>query len=109
MPISTLVDSVMKVAPLVINHQGQFPSVTISFNLAPGAAIGDAVSAIQRVEKELGAPLYRSRGNAQAFGASLKSTPILGEIHATPHIPSDIAVASLAGKCGRNPLIRLTC
>jgi multidrug efflux pump subunit AcrB len=79
-PISTLVDSVVKVAPLVINHQGQFPSVTISFNLAPGAAIGDAVSAIQRVEKELGAPLSLQtsfQGNAQAFGASLSSTPIL--------------------------------
>jgi HAE1 family hydrophobic/amphiphilic exporter-1 len=79
-PISTLVDSVVKVAPLVINHQGQFPSVTISFNLAHGAAIGDAVSAIQRIEKELGAPLSLQtsfQGNAQAFGASLKSTPIL--------------------------------
>ena len=80
MPISTLVNSVVKIAPLVINHQGQFPSVTISFNLAPGAAIGDAVSAIQTVEKELGAPLSLQtsfQGNAQAFGASLKSTPIL--------------------------------
>src|SRR5712671_6236262 len=79
-PISTLVDSVVKVAPLVVNHQGQFPSVTISFNLAPGAVIGDAVNAIQRVEKELGAPLSVQtsfQGNAQAFGASLKSTPIL--------------------------------
>jgi len=37
-PLSTLVDSVVKVAPLVINHTGQFPSVTISFNLAPGTA-----------------------------------------------------------------------
>jgi multidrug efflux pump subunit AcrB len=79
-PISTLVDSVVKVAPLVINHQGQFPSVTISFNLAPGAALGDAVSAIQQAEKELGAPLSLQtsfQGNAQAFGASLNSTPIL--------------------------------
>jgi HAE1 family hydrophobic/amphiphilic exporter-1 len=79
-PISTLVDSVIKVAPLVINHQGQFPSVTISFNLAPGAAIGEAVNAIQRVEKELHPPLSLQtsfQGNAQAFGASLKSTPIL--------------------------------
>jgi hydrophobe/amphiphile efflux-1 (HAE1) family protein len=79
-PISTLVDSVVKVAPLVVNHQGQFPSVTISFNLAPGAAIGEAVSAIQAVEKELHAPLSLQtsfQGNAQAFGASLKSTPIL--------------------------------
>ncbi len=79
-PISTLVDTVVKVAPLVVNHQGQFPSVTISFNLAPGAAIGDAVSAIQQVEKELGAPLSLQtsfQGNAQAFGASLSSTPLL--------------------------------
>ena len=79
-PISTLVDSVVKVAPLVINHQGQFPSVTISFNLAPGAAIGDAVSAIQQVEQELKPPLSLQtsfQGNAQAFGASLSSTPIL--------------------------------
>jgi multidrug efflux pump subunit AcrB len=78
--ISTLVTSVTKVAPLVVNHQGQFPSVTISFNLAAGAALGEAVNAIQRVEKELGAPLSLQtsfQGNAQAFGASLKSTPIL--------------------------------
>jgi len=79
-PISTLVDSVIKVAPLVINHTGQFPSVTISFNLVPGAAIGQAVSDIQAVEKELHPPLSLQtsfQGNAQAFGASLKSTPIL--------------------------------
>jgi hydrophobe/amphiphile efflux-1 (HAE1) family protein len=79
-PLSTLVDSVVKVSPLVVNHQGQFPSVTISFNLAPGAAIGDAVSGIQSVEKELHPPLSLQtsfQGNAQAFGASLKSTPIL--------------------------------
>src|SRR6266699_1944654 len=79
-PLSTLVDSVVKVAPLVVNHQGQFPSVTISFNLAPGTAIGQAVSGIQKAEKELNAPLSLQtsfQGNAQAFGASLKSTPIL--------------------------------
>jgi hydrophobe/amphiphile efflux-1 (HAE1) family protein len=79
-PLSTLVDTVVKVAPLVVNHQGQFPSVTISFNLAPGTAIGTAVSGIQKVEKELHPPLSLQtsfQGNAQAFGASLKSTPIL--------------------------------
>jgi hydrophobe/amphiphile efflux-1 (HAE1) family protein len=79
-PLSTLVDSVVKVAPLVVNHQGQFPSVTISFNLAPDAAIGQAVSGIQAIEKELRPPLSLQtsfQGNAQAFGASLKSTPIL--------------------------------
>jgi hydrophobe/amphiphile efflux-1 (HAE1) family protein len=79
-PLSTLVDSAVKVAPLIVNHQGQFPSVTISFNLAQGTAIGEAVSAIQKVEKQLGAPLSLQtsfQGNAQAFGASLSSTPIL--------------------------------
>jgi multidrug efflux pump subunit AcrB len=79
-PISTLVDTAVKVAPLVVNHTGQFPSVTISFNLAPGFAIGQAVSDIQAVEKALHPPLSLQtsfQGNAQAFGASLKSTPIL--------------------------------
>src|SRR3954447_18380026 len=79
-PLSTLVDSVVKVAPLVINHQGQFPSVTISFNLLPGTAIGQAVGSIQRSEKALGKPLSLQtsfQGNAQAFGDSLSSTPIL--------------------------------
>jgi HAE1 family hydrophobic/amphiphilic exporter-1 len=79
-PLSTLVDSVVKVAPLVVNHQGQFPSVTISFNLAPGAAIGQAVAGIQAIERDLHPPLSLQtsfQGNAQAFGSSLKSTPIL--------------------------------
>jgi hydrophobe/amphiphile efflux-1 (HAE1) family protein len=79
-PLSTLVDSVVKVAPLVVNHQGQFPSVTISYNLTPGTAIGQSVSAIQQVEKELGKPLSLQtsfQGNAQAFQSSLSSTPIL--------------------------------
>jgi HAE1 family hydrophobic/amphiphilic exporter-1 len=79
-PLSTLVESVVKVAPLVVNHQGQFPSVTISFNLLPGTAIGTAVSAIQKIEKDAGKPLSLQtsfQGNAQAFGASLSSTPIL--------------------------------
>jgi hydrophobe/amphiphile efflux-1 (HAE1) family protein len=79
-PISTLVESAVKVSPLVVNHTGQFPSVTISFNLAPGAVIGQAVSDIQAVEKKLHPPLSLQtsfQGNAQAFGASLKSTPLL--------------------------------
>jgi multidrug efflux pump subunit AcrB len=79
-PLATLVDSVLQVSPLVVNHQGQFPSVTLSFNLAPGAAIGQAVSAIQSIEKQLSKPLSLQtsfQGNAQAFTASLSSTPIL--------------------------------
>jgi HAE1 family hydrophobic/amphiphilic exporter-1 len=79
-PLSTLVDSAVKVAPLVVNHQGQFPSVTISFNLLPGTAIGQAVSSIEQIGKDLGKPLSLQtsfQGNAQAFGDSLSSTPIL--------------------------------
>jgi HAE1 family hydrophobic/amphiphilic exporter-1 len=79
-PLSTLVDSVVKVAPLVVNHQGQFPSVTISYNLVPGSSIGEAVTGIQQVEKELHKPLSLQtsfQGNAQAFESSLSSMPIL--------------------------------
>ncbi len=79
-PLRTLIDSGVKVAPVVVNHQGQFPSVTISFNLAPGNSIGQAVSAIQQVEKELGKPASLAtsfQGNAQAFQSSLSSTPLL--------------------------------
>ena len=43
-------------APIVVNHQGLFPSVTISFNLKPGVALGDAVTAIQQIEKDTGKP-----------------------------------------------------
>ena len=57
-PLSTLVNAVEKVAPIVVNHQGQFPSVTISFNLRPGVAIGNAVAAIQQAEKQLGKPAF---------------------------------------------------
>jgi multidrug efflux pump subunit AcrB len=53
-PLSTLVNAVEKVAPIVVNHQGQFPSVTISFNLQPRVAIGNAVAAIQKTEMQLG-------------------------------------------------------
>ena len=67
-------------APLAVNHQSQFPSVTLSFNLAPGVAVGTAVAAIQHATAELHMPDTVSasfQGNAQAFQASLKSTPIL--------------------------------
>jgi hydrophobe/amphiphile efflux-1 (HAE1) family protein len=79
-PLSTLVTATEKVAPLVINHQGQFPSTTISFNLLPGTAIGNAVAAIQQAGKQLGAPASLTtsfQGNAQAFQSSLSSTPLL--------------------------------
>jgi multidrug efflux pump len=79
-PLRTLTNTVTKVAPIQINHQGQFPSVTISFNLAPGATIGQAVNAIDELNKSLGKPLSLAtsfQGNAQAFGTALTSEPIL--------------------------------
>jgi multidrug efflux pump len=66
--------------PLSINHQGQFPVVTASFNLAPGASLGDAVDAIESVKKDLGMPASVQagfQGTAQAFRASLANEPIL--------------------------------
>ncbi|MEY9598239.1 multidrug efflux pump subunit AcrB [Bradyrhizobium japonicum] len=79
-PLSTLVHSVIMPAPILINHQGLFPSVTISFNLRPGVALGDAVTAIQKIEKDTGKPASLStsfQGNAQAFQSSLSGTPLL--------------------------------
>jgi hydrophobe/amphiphile efflux-1 (HAE1) family protein len=79
-PLSTLVTSVIQASPIVINHQGMFPSTTISFNLKPGAALGDAVNAIREFEKQSGKPLSVAtsfQGNAQAFQTSLTSTPVL--------------------------------
>ncbi len=67
-------------APLAINHQGQFPVVTISFNLAPGVSLGEAVRAIERAKAELGLPpgvQAGFQGTARAFRASLVNTPLL--------------------------------
>ena len=79
-PLGTLVKSVVTVSPLIVNHQGQFPSVTFSFNLKPGVSLGQAVSAIQQVEQQLAKPASLAtsfQGNANAFLASLSSAPIL--------------------------------
>jgi hydrophobe/amphiphile efflux-1 (HAE1) family protein len=79
-PLSTLVNSKIEAAPILINHQSMFPSVTISFNLAPGASLGTAVAAIQQVERQTGKPASLAtsfQGNAQAFQSSLSGTPIL--------------------------------
>ncbi len=68
------------VAPITINHQSLFPSVTISFNLAPGYALGDAVAAIQGAERQMNLPpglVTSFQGTAQAFQASLASQPYL--------------------------------
>jgi multidrug efflux pump len=67
-------------APLSVNHQGQFPAVTVSFNLAPGVALGEAVDAVARAEAEMGLPpgvRAGFSGTAQAFSESLANEPIL--------------------------------
>lgn len=67
-------------APLTINHQGQFPVVTVSFNLAPGVSLGEAVEIIDQAKQELGLPrsiVAGFQGTAEAFQASLKNTPLL--------------------------------
>src|SRR3982075_2275996 len=80
-PLSTLVEvDSGKVGPLSIAHQGQFPAVTLSFNLRPGVALGDAVDAISEASREIGMPsgiIGTFQGNAQAFQSSLSSEPAL--------------------------------
>ncbi len=79
-PLSAIAHYEPTTAPLSVNHQGQFPSVTISFNLTPGIALSDAVQAIDRAEQSIGLPttIYGSfSGTAQAFQSSLASEPFL--------------------------------
>ena len=79
-PLSAFTHFVPKVEALSINHQGQFPAVTLSFNLAPGFALGQAVDKIHAMMAQLRVPgtLDGSfQGTAQAFQASLSSTPLL--------------------------------
>ncbi len=79
-PLSEFAKITSTVAPIAVNHQGQFPSVTLSFNLPPNVSIGAAVTAIQQVAKELHLPASIAtsfQGSAQAFQNSLSSTPIL--------------------------------
>ena len=66
--------------PLSISHQGQFPAVTISFNLAQGASLGTATEAIERAQRDMQMPaslIGTFQGNAQAFQASLRTVPML--------------------------------
>jgi multidrug efflux pump subunit AcrB len=80
-PLSTFAKfDTKQVTYLSINHQGQFPAITLSFNLAPGVALGDAVDTIQKITADIRMPATISgtfQGTAQAFQASLKSTPYL--------------------------------
>jgi hydrophobe/amphiphile efflux-1 (HAE1) family protein len=79
-PLGSFAHFARKTEPLMINHQGIFPAVTLSFNLAPGVALGQAVNAIQAMTERLHVPptLNASfQGTAQAFQASLSSMPLL--------------------------------
>ncbi len=79
-PLTTFTQFTPSTTPLAVNHQGQFPSVTVSFNLAEGVALGDAVDAINAAEKDMVLPatIHGSfSGTAQAFQASLANEPIL--------------------------------
>jgi hydrophobe/amphiphile efflux-1 (HAE1) family protein len=80
-PLSTLVNVDSNgVGPLLISHQSQFPAVTITFNLMPGVALGQAVEAVNDASREVGMPaaiIATFQGNAQAFQNSLRSEPAL--------------------------------
>lgn len=79
-PLSAIAHFEPKTAPLAVNHQSQFPSVTVSFNLAPGVSLSDAAARITQMEQQIGMPqsirgMYS--GTLQAFQASLSTEPML--------------------------------
>jgi multidrug efflux pump subunit AcrB len=79
-PLSALVERRRTVRSLTVNHQGQFPAITLSFNLAPEAALGQAVDAINQIKSRLNVPdtlITTFQGNAQAFQDSLRTQPLL--------------------------------
>jgi multidrug efflux pump subunit AcrB len=79
-PMPAITHSSITFTPLAINHQGQFPSVTLSFNLGPGSSLGDAMKAIDLAERDIGMPpsIHAAfAGTAQAFSSSLSSQPVL--------------------------------
>jgi multidrug efflux pump len=79
-PLNSITHLEQETAPLTVNHQGQFPVVTVSFNLAPGVSLGEAVDVIAKAKSELNLPggiVTGFQGTAEAFQASLKNTPLL--------------------------------
>jgi multidrug efflux pump len=79
-PLSAVTKFEPTTAPITVSHQGQFPAVTLSFNLAPGVALSDAVKTIQQMEQRIGMPtrVHGSfAGTLQAFQSSLASEPML--------------------------------
>jgi multidrug efflux pump subunit AcrB len=99
-PLSAFTHYAPSTTALTVNHQGQFPAVTISFNLASGVALGDAVMAIEQATREMGLPATMRgsfQGIAQAFQDSLVSQPLLiaaacgGALHTLSQAPRCIA------------------
>ena len=79
-PLSTFTHVRTSLVPLTVNHQGQFPSITLSFALAPGVALSDAVESVNQAEQDIGMPANvhgAFAGTAQAFQASLRTEPLL--------------------------------
>jgi multidrug efflux pump len=79
-PLSALIRSDVSVSPLTINHQDLFPSVTLSFNLAPGHSLGDALTAIANLERTSAKPAALTavyQGSAKVFETSLATQPYL--------------------------------
>jgi multidrug efflux pump len=79
-PLSAVTHYAPTTAPLSVNHQGQFPSVTVSFNLAPGVALSDAASSINQMQQKMGVPSTihgMFSGTLQAFQSSLSTQPFL--------------------------------
>jgi multidrug efflux pump len=79
-PFNTFSHVETTTVPITVNHQGQFPVITLSFNLAPSASLGDAVTAVNKVKDEMGMPpsiQAAYQGTAQAFQSSLANEPVL--------------------------------
>jgi multidrug efflux pump subunit AcrB len=80
-PLSTVVTAdTNHIGPLLVSHSGQFPAVTLTFNLPPGVALSQAVDAIQHAADDIGMPsslIGTFQGNAQAFQAALSNEPVL--------------------------------
>jgi multidrug efflux pump len=79
-PLSAFTHLEMTSAPITVNHQGQFPVITLSFNLAPDGSLGDAVNAVNRVKDQMNMPASVQaafQGTAEAFLASLANEPVL--------------------------------
>src|SRR6202022_1434152 len=79
-PLSAFTSYEPSLTSLSVNHQGQFPAITLSFNLTPGVALGEAVTAINRAQQEIGLPpsvQARFRGRPEAFQSALAGEPFL--------------------------------